>query len=323
MPFSASTINVILRWYSLLEVPWRRIHNVIAKAMSICVAVGNKVMDTRLPQPAGCGDKYDVSGLGSRLLRYSRNDGASNGEGLHRPCCNKILGTDCASRPSMTGARGANMLGRSMIEMLGVLAIIGVLSVGGIAGYSKAMEQFRINKAISEYSMLIFGMLEHLDDFKKTTTGMTKNAEVFTVAESLSLVPQSWNKINNLQYEDSFGNMIQLWILKNYQAAEGATVLTFDFYLGGVTKVSDSQNISANFSAKLCTEIYQKIAIPLHAAAWDANIYKSGGGSFIIDGDSACDGEQKCLTNITLAEIHSICDACTRSREACAIVMHF
>lgn len=30
--------------------------------------------------------------------------------------------------------------GRSMIEMLGVLAIIGVLSVGGIAGYSKAME---------------------------------------------------------------------------------------------------------------------------------------------------------------------------------------
>lgn len=29
--------------------------------------------------------------------------------------------------------------GRSMIEMLGVLAIVGVLSVGGIAGYSKAM----------------------------------------------------------------------------------------------------------------------------------------------------------------------------------------
>ena len=30
--------------------------------------------------------------------------------------------------------------GRSMVEMLGVLAIIGVLSVGAIAGYSKAME---------------------------------------------------------------------------------------------------------------------------------------------------------------------------------------
>ena len=38
--------------------------------------------------------------------------------------------------------------GRSMIEMLGVLAIIGVLSVGGIAGYSKAMEKFKINKTM-------------------------------------------------------------------------------------------------------------------------------------------------------------------------------
>ena len=38
--------------------------------------------------------------------------------------------------------------GRSMIEMLGVLAIIGVLSVGGIAGYSKAMEKWKINKTI-------------------------------------------------------------------------------------------------------------------------------------------------------------------------------
>lgn len=40
--------------------------------------------------------------------------------------------------------------GRSMIEMLGVLAIIGVLSVGGIAGYSKAMMKFKINKIIDQ-----------------------------------------------------------------------------------------------------------------------------------------------------------------------------
>ena len=37
-----------------------------------------------------------------------------------------------------------------MIEMLGVLAIIGVLSVGGIAGYSKAMEKWKINKTIEQ-----------------------------------------------------------------------------------------------------------------------------------------------------------------------------
>ena len=44
--------------------------------------------------------------------------------------------------------------GRSMIEMLGVLAIIGVLSVGGIAGYSKAMLKYKTNKAVDEITQL-------------------------------------------------------------------------------------------------------------------------------------------------------------------------
>ncbi len=39
-----------------------------------------------------------------------------------------------------------NQSGRSMIEMLGVLAIIAVLTVGGIAGYSKAMQQWKMDK---------------------------------------------------------------------------------------------------------------------------------------------------------------------------------
>ena len=44
--------------------------------------------------------------------------------------------------------------GRSMIEMLGVLAIIGVLSVGGIAGYSKAMTKYRVNKTIEQITLI-------------------------------------------------------------------------------------------------------------------------------------------------------------------------
>ena len=44
--------------------------------------------------------------------------------------------------------------GRSMIEMLGVLAIIGVLSVGGIAGYSKAMMKFKVNKTVDQVTQI-------------------------------------------------------------------------------------------------------------------------------------------------------------------------
>ena len=50
--------------------------------------------------------------------------------------------------------------GRSMVEMLGVLAIIGVLSVGGIAGYSLAMRRHRANQvvdAVSKYAALNYG----------------------------------------------------------------------------------------------------------------------------------------------------------------------
>ena len=48
-----------------------------------------------------------------------------------------------------------NESGRSMIEMLGVLAIIGVLSVGGIAGYSKAMNKYKTNKVADNVSMIV------------------------------------------------------------------------------------------------------------------------------------------------------------------------
>ena len=41
--------------------------------------------------------------------------------------------------------------GRSMIEMLGVLAIVGVLSIGGLAGYTMAMNRWRAN-SLSDYT---------------------------------------------------------------------------------------------------------------------------------------------------------------------------
>ena len=46
-----------------------------------------------------------------------------------------------------------NERGRSMIEILGVLAIIGVLSFGGIQGYKYAMDKHRANDIINEVNM--------------------------------------------------------------------------------------------------------------------------------------------------------------------------
>ena len=47
-----------------------------------------------------------------------------------------------------------NQNGRSMVEMLGVLAIIGVLSIGGIAGYTMAMNRYKANQILDVASKL-------------------------------------------------------------------------------------------------------------------------------------------------------------------------
>ena len=43
--------------------------------------------------------------------------------------------------------------GRSMVEMLGTLAIVGVLSIGGITGYNYAINKYRANETINEINM--------------------------------------------------------------------------------------------------------------------------------------------------------------------------
>lgn len=63
-------------------------------------------------------------------------------------------------------------IGRSMIEMLGVLAIVGVLSIGGIAGYSYAINKYRANEIVHEMSVINV-------DF--ATALMIKNSEGITL----------------------------------------------------------------------------------------------------------------------------------------------
>ena len=49
--------------------------------------------------------------------------------------------------------------GRSMVEMLGTLAIMGVLSIGGIAGYSYGMDKYRANEALKDVNLRVIDLL--------------------------------------------------------------------------------------------------------------------------------------------------------------------
>ena len=52
--------------------------------------------------------------------------------------------------------------GRSMVEMLGTLAIIGVLSVGGIAGYNYAMDKHKANETINDVNLRMIDIMTHV-----------------------------------------------------------------------------------------------------------------------------------------------------------------
>ena len=60
----------------------------------------------------------------------------------------------------MNKEKRASQFGRSMIEMLGVLAIIGVLSVGGISGYTEAMRKYKMTKTIEIVRASLFRLME-------------------------------------------------------------------------------------------------------------------------------------------------------------------
>lgn len=64
--------------------------------------------------------------------------------------------------------------GRSMIEMLGVLAIIGVLSIGGLAGYTMAMNRHRAN-TILDYASRCVVVAQTNGDGSTLKTGACKS----------------------------------------------------------------------------------------------------------------------------------------------------
>ena len=128
------------------------------------------------------------------LLRCARNDGRQGEvDGLLR----------CARNDERQGE-----VGRSMIEMLGVLAIIAVLSVGGIAGYSKAMAMWRSNiqrNMISELIASTIKMKPNLNAFDQKYNIL--NSVIYAMGD----MPEGLEYKNNLFYDK---NGVDMYVMQ-------------------------------------------------------------------------------------------------------------
>ena len=101
--------------------------------------------------------------------------------------------------------------GRSMVEMLGVLAIIGVLSVGGIAGYSLSMRRHRANgvaDTVAKYALVAYGHCQQkLLNSDVTGTGSCKAANITTFANAgIGSLPAGVATTNGIVLKDITSN---------------------------------------------------------------------------------------------------------------------
>ena len=120
-----------------------------------------------------------------------------------------------------------NEKGRSMIEMLGVLAIVGVLSVGGIAGYSKAMGKYKTNQLLAQMSEIIVGV-RTIYNPQKSYAGINIEALLNT-----GVIPASMRGgAEGNTAHHALGGMVTIYESTTATQADGS----FEIYFGGLTE---------------------------------------------------------------------------------------
>ena len=117
-----------------------------------------------------------------------------------------------------------------MIEMLGVLAIIGVLSVGGIAGYSKAMHRYRINKTIEQIT-LIAGNIRSFFAPQRNYKGLSdcrNDNNYCKLIKKAKLMPDEMWDDTDKRFKNVFGQVVYLYAENKSTTDEQAFRIDFN-----------------------------------------------------------------------------------------------
>ena len=201
--------------------------------------------------------------------------------------------------------------GRSMVEMLGVLAIIGVLSVGAIAGYSKAMMKYKLNKHAESYRMLLYeamNMSKHID-----SSTLTENLDLLPLLEKTNSIPSGLTKQDDT-YTDTFGNIV--W--SGLAGEPKVGVLRTEMSPSDTSK-SLCMNI-ANIAKENLENIYffgvMLLSNPETGTDTVASRYY---GNVIHPSFYNDTGEKSFLRSMTLNDMESACQLCNDNSSVCRV----
>ena len=184
-----------------------------------------------------------------------------------------------------------NENGRSMIEMLEVLTIIGVLSIGGIRGYSKAMDKHRLNTLVNEYSHIYAGIQEHYE-------GLLNEGTLTDILPALGIIPDSWEVVyanDNYRFVTSYGN-----ITRFHSEAQSISFETMLIQPGTSKKVQNAQ--------QLCAKLINEFAYPLKEHVRLVNMWRNSNADEVYYGDKYCTEDVRCLKDMTIDEMMTFCD---------------
>ena len=271
------------------------------------------------------------SSLDTRVMpEYDKEQSLIKGLDVVRQCAaifERRVQSSTRVRKAQAVTRQTNPIGRSMIEMLGVLAIIGVLSVGGIQGFSKAMETYQSHKQLEQINSLIYHILELRDTFKQDyrNQSTTRINGLMGAINALGYLPDDMKLISNETAQDRFGNKFILsYGIDTCRQPDGSLspCNSTSFYLGISLKTIN--NAFAISSENQCKNIIKAIT------AFDAengnisrlelkNNYTT---DVIIWGKIYCtDSRQTCFKNMTPIKMTQFCKSCTT--ENCELILYF
>ena len=101
------------------------------------------------------------------------------------------------------------------VLMLGVLAIIGVLSVGAIAGYSKAMMKYKLNKSVEQINLLFNLTYRYLFEFKFDDSMINNHTPLLPYFKALGEIPEDMIRQGDNSYiYDKLNDRIKIYINK-------------------------------------------------------------------------------------------------------------
>ena len=210
--------------------------------------------------------------------------------------------------------------GRSMVEMLGVLAIIGVLSVGAIAGYSKAMFKYKLNKHAESFNLLLNEAIKAYPDLRRhygSSERGTTNLNTFFY--KVGAIPDGITYNSNSEITDVFKNKYHL----RYASTKYPDGSCHPYYYietwfnrSGNKMTDRDREICRNFALVTKENAANIHSFEVRSISSEAMDYTNQ----TLYGDTSHE-TTNLLRNASIAQIDKICDSCDSS-VGCAMVLY-